>query len=135
MAAELSLRGFLASITLRNSRGIDIIASNATASKTVSIQVKSNKSGKSTWILNNKSENFFSDNHFYVFVALRELGCRPDFYIVPSKTIADYTSTGHAKWLSGKKRDGSERKDSNMRKFSDPSSLYKEKWNLLDLDL
>lgn len=33
VAAELSLRGYLASITLRNSRGIDIIASSSDASK------------------------------------------------------------------------------------------------------
>ena len=38
VAAELSLRGCLASVTLRNSRGIDIIASSADASK-------SNRSG------------------------------------------------------------------------------------------
>ena len=44
VAAELSLRGCLASVTLRNSRGIDIIASSADASKSVSIQVKTTKS-------------------------------------------------------------------------------------------
>ena len=31
VAAELSIRGYLASVTLRNSQGIDIIASNADA--------------------------------------------------------------------------------------------------------
>jgi hypothetical protein len=56
VAAELSLRGYLASITLRNSRGIDIIASNADGTKTVSIQVKTNKTGQAHWILNKKSE-------------------------------------------------------------------------------
>jgi hypothetical protein len=40
VAAELSLRGCLASITLRNSRGIDIIASNADASKSVSVHAE-----------------------------------------------------------------------------------------------
>jgi hypothetical protein len=39
VAGELSLRDYIASITLRNSRGIDIIASNSDATKSVSIQV------------------------------------------------------------------------------------------------
>ena len=46
VAAELSLRGYLASITLRNTRGIDIIASTSDGAMSVSIQVKANKSGK-----------------------------------------------------------------------------------------
>lgn len=133
VAAELSLRGFLATVTLRNSRGIDIIASNADASKTVSIQVKANKSGKASWILNKKSETFSSDNHFYIFVALHPLGNRPDFYIVPSSVIAEYTSRTHSEWLSGTKKDGSERKDSNMRKFNDYENNYKERWDVLGL--
>jgi hypothetical protein len=51
VAGELSLRGYIASITLRNSRGIDIIASNPEATKSVSIQVKTNSKGESKWIL------------------------------------------------------------------------------------
>ncbi|MGB2998104.1 MAG: hypothetical protein WBC59_05650, partial [Phycisphaerae bacterium] len=38
VAAELSRRGYIASITLRNTRGIDILAANADASRSVSIQ-------------------------------------------------------------------------------------------------
>ena len=33
VAGELTLRGYIASITLRNSRGVDILASNADASR------------------------------------------------------------------------------------------------------
>ena len=54
VAGELTLRGYIASITLRNSRGIDIIASNADGSCSVSIQVKTNSNGQKSWILNNK---------------------------------------------------------------------------------
>ncbi len=53
VAAELSLRGYLASITLRNSRGIDIIASSADGTRSVSIQVKTSSGGKPKWM--NKS--------------------------------------------------------------------------------
>lgn len=133
VAAELSLRGMLATITLRNSRGIDVIASNADASKTVSIQVKANKSGKPSWILSQKSEFFVADNHFYVFVALKPLGERPDYFIVPSRVVAEYISRTHADWLSGTKLDGTPRKDSSMRVFKDIDHKYKERWEVIGL--
>ncbi|GHX87375.1 aspartate ammonia-lyase [Vibrio cholerae] len=62
VAAELSRKGYIAAITLRNSRGIDIIASNGDGTKSVSIQVKTNSNGSDKWILSQKSENFSSDN-------------------------------------------------------------------------
>ncbi|MEA2328452.1 MAG: hypothetical protein QOE68_3411, partial [Thermoanaerobaculia bacterium] len=37
VAAELSRRGYLASITLRNSRGVDILATNGDATISVAI--------------------------------------------------------------------------------------------------
>ena len=131
VAGELTLRGYIASITLRNSRGIDIIASNADGPKSVSIQVKTNSSGKSRWLLNKKSEEFFSKNHIYIFVALTELGQRPDFFIVPSKIVAEYAKERHMNWLSRKKRDGTKRKDMPMRAFLDENKKYLEKWNLI----
>lgn len=63
VAAELSIRGFLASITLRNSRGIDIIASNPAATRSVSIQVKTSKDQNPKWILNQHAEYFYSESH------------------------------------------------------------------------
>ena len=133
VAGELSLRGYIASITLRNSRGIDIIASNSDGDKSVSIQVKTNSDGRKSWILNKKSEEYFSNNHYYIFVALSKLNQRPAFHIVPSKIVAEYISTSHANWLKIKKRDGSDRKDSTMRKFNDPENKYLESWHLIQL--
>ena len=133
VAAELSIRGYLASVTLRNSRGIDIIASNSDASRSVSIQVKTSKGGEANWILNKKAESYYAENHYYVFVVLHAVGHRPDFHVVPSKVVSDYTSTFHKQWLAGSKKDGSARKDSNMRVFRDPEGLYKETWGVLGL--
>ncbi|MEQ8927504.1 MAG: hypothetical protein RLO81_16930 [Fulvivirga sp.] len=133
VAGELSLRGILASITLRNSKGIDIIASNSDASKSISIQVKTNSNGANKWILNKKSEDYYSENLYYVFVAIRELGTRPNFHIVPSKIVASFIKEKHKTWLSGNKRDGSRRKDSNMRKFIDSSNQYLENWDILGI--
>ena len=46
VAAELSRRGFIASITLRNTRGIDIVVTNKDATKTVAIQCKTSRTTK-----------------------------------------------------------------------------------------
>ena len=56
VAAELSRRGYIASISLRNTRGIDILATNAAASRTVTIQCKTNQRGKKAWVLPHRSE-------------------------------------------------------------------------------
>lgn len=133
VAGELTLRGYIASITLRNSRGIDIIASNADGSRSVSIQVKTNSDGRKNWMLNKKAESFHSPNHYYVFVALQGLGQRARFHVVPSKVIADYTYSTHSEWLMGKKSDGSDRRDSPLRKFNDPENEYLETWELIQL--
>ena len=133
VAAELSLRGYLAAITLRNSRGIDIIASSSDASKSVSIQVKTNKTGKVAWPLSKKSEDFFSDSHFYVFVRLGPIGLRSDFFVVPSETVAIYISTAHRDWLSKPRRDGMPRRDVPMRVFADFERKYLERWDILPL--
>lgn len=133
VAAELSLRGIIASITLRNSRGIDIIASSSDGKKSISIQVKTNSNGANSWILNKKSESYHADNHFYVFVALKEIGVRPNFYIVPSEVVSKYITDSHSNWLSLPKRDGAPRKDSNMRVYKDIDSKHHENWSILSI--
>ncbi|WP_415899337.1 hypothetical protein [Neptuniibacter sp. QD48_11] len=133
VAGELSLRGYIASITLRNSRGIDIIASSADGDNSVSVQVKTNSDGGSTWMLNSKAEHYCSDNHYYVFVSLNDLGKRPNFHIVPSEYVAQYVRESHASWLAGKKKDGTSRKDTNMRKFKDHTNEFLEAWHHINL--
>ena len=68
VAGELSRRGYIASITLRNSKGVDILASNENASKTVGIQVKTNQRTEKGWLLNKKAEHYVSSNLFYILV-------------------------------------------------------------------
>lgn len=133
VAAELSRRGYIASITLRNSRGIDIIVSSSDALSTVSIQVKTSSGKKPKWMLNKKSETYKSDKHFYVFVLLNDLKDRPNFHIVQSKVVSDYIYRSHRAWLAKPKKDGSAKKDTPMRSFLDKENKYKESWNLLGL--
>src|SRR3989344_1368809 len=72
VAAELSKRGYIASITLRNTKGVDILCSNSDASKSVAIQVKTNRRSAREWMLNQKAEDYFANNLFYVFVNLND---------------------------------------------------------------
>lgn len=133
VAAELSRKGYIASITLRNTKGVDILCSNSNATKTIGIQVKTNSSSNRSWILNKKAEEYFADNLFYVFVNLNNSQEYPDFFIVPSKVIAEYTKEGHANWLKTPGKKGQKHKDNPMRKFDDPKEKYLNRWNLLNL--
>jgi hypothetical protein len=132
VAAELSRRGFMASITLRNNDSVDIHASNLETGKMFAIQVKTTFSDRASWILNQKAEKNHKTNHYYVFVNLGSQLERPKYYIVPSKAVADFVSKNHAKWLKtpGKKRQ--KHNDNSVRKFSDTEGKYLEKWDLLD---
>ena len=134
VAGELSKRGYIASITLRNTREIDILVSNRDATKSVGIQVKSTRYSKSRdWMLNEKSENYYADNLFYVFVNLKEGNERPDFFIVPSKIVAKYITKSHKGWLKKPNRAGGKHKNTSMRKFSDKEDKYLERWDILGL--
>lgn len=141
VAAELSQRGYIATVTSRNTEGIDILASSADGFKMVSIQVKTSgaeqrRNFSRSWMLQKKHENIFSDNFFYVFVDLKPTNEKPDFYIVPSKVVAEYIQKSHVVWLNTPSKKGKEHKDTNMRLFEidDPiASEYLNKWEMLGL--
>jgi len=132
VAGELSRRGYIASITLRNSKGVDILASNEEATKTVGIQVKANQEKTKEWLLDKKAESYFSDNLFYIFINLNK-GEKPDFFIVPSKVVANYVKESHQRWLITPGRKGQEHKDTTMRMFKDKNCKYLNRWDLLGL--
>ncbi len=133
VAAELSKRGYIASITLRNTKGMDILCSNESATKTVGIQVKTNRGSKRDWILNQKAEDYFADNLFYAFVNLHDNERSPEYFIVPSKTAALFVKEGHASWLSSLGKNGRIRKDGPMRHFMDKEEKYLNRFDLLEL--
>ena len=149
VAAELSRRGYVASLTLRNARGIDILASNAAASRSVGIQVKTNQDSRLGWLLNKKAEDYSENRLFYVFVNLNG-GSQPDFYVVPSKIVSKAVRESHKYWLRTPGLRGPH-KDNPMRMFTDaalqpilkqlekrgrPTAVagYHNKWNLLGLE-
>ena len=133
VAGELSRRGYIASITLRNTRGIDILVSNADATRQVAIQVKTSQGSRPQWVLNKKAEDFYADNLFYIFVNLKSPEERPDFYIVSSRQVAGFVKDGHQNWLKTPGRKGQAHKDNPVRQFRDPEGEFLERWDLLGL--
>jgi hypothetical protein len=133
VAAELFRRGYIASISLRNTRGIDILATNQAATRSITIQCKTNQRGVKTWMLNQKSEDFFAPDHYYVFVALGSATERPRFHVVPSQTVAKFIADSHQQWLQTPGRGGRQHIDSAMRNFRDEDDNYLDRWDLLGL--
>jgi hypothetical protein len=132
VAAELSRRGFVASITLRNTRGIDVLASNADATKSVGIQVKTCQGSKPDWMMSRKAEVDLAQNLVYVFVCLPVTG-EPTFYVVPRIDVAKYVRESHQQWLATPGRKGQPHRDTDMRRFKDPDGKFKDRWDLLGL--
>jgi hypothetical protein len=132
VAAELSRRGYVASITLRNTRGIDVLASNRDATKSVGIQVKTKLGDEPKWIMSKKAETDLAPNLFYVFVAFRDFE-PPQFFIVPRDVVAKFVRENHQQWLSAPGRGGRAHQDSDMRHFHDPAGAYRDRWDLLGL--
>jgi hypothetical protein len=131
VAAELSRKGFMASITLRNNDSVDIHASKLSNNKIFAIQVKTNQSGNRTWILSKKAELRSEVDLFYAFVSLKGIGERPEYFIVPSHIVAKFVSSNHSNWLATPGKKGQTHNDSAVRKFYDLNGEYLDKWDLL----
>jgi len=141
VAAELSQLGYVATVTSRNTEGIDILAANRDGSKAVSIQVKTSRddlreSFSRSWIMQEKHENIYSDHLFYVFADLKP-NEKPDLYVVPSKVVADYIKKTHQEWLKTPGRGGRKHKENPMRLFEilneKDAPKYLNRWDLLGL--
>ena len=119
-------------MTLRNTRGIDVLASNVDATKSVGIQVKTNQTNRREWMLNKKAEADRSENLFYVFVRLNGTA-EPAFHIVPRAVVAKFVRREHSAWLKTPGKGGRAHVDTPMRKFKDPDNKYLGRWELLGL--
>ncbi|MEO8287813.1 MAG: hypothetical protein ABI670_15400 [Chloroflexota bacterium] len=133
VAAELTRHGYIASITLRNTRGVDILATHVVTKKAMTIQVKTSQGAKKKWVLDASVETAASDNHFFVFVNLNGITDRPSFHIVASSVVSIYCREGHAAWLATPGRGGRPHGTSNVREFHDHENRYLDQWDLLSL--
>ena len=133
VAAELTRRGYIASLTLRNTRGIDILASNMNATRSVGIQVKAVQGRGKSWMLNQKIEASEATNLFFVFIRLNNLDA-PEYYIVPREDVSRFSAQNHTLWLATPGRKGQQHNDNPLRQFKDPENKYRDRWDLLGLE-
>jgi hypothetical protein len=132
VAAELTRRGYVASLTLRNTRGIDILTSNSEATKSVGIQVKTSQGAQPRWMMSKKAEKEVAENLFYVFVCLVPHAA-PTFHVAPRHVVAKYITKSHRRWLKIPGKHGQKHRDSSLRSFRDTEHKYKDRWELLGL--
>ncbi len=131
--------GIVATLTLKNTPSIDILATNLETGKVANIQVKTmSLTNYQGWRLSKKDEERSGiNNHFYVLVNLQDIGKLPEYYIIPQIKLAELLYKDHREWLTGNPR----RKDTIMRIF-DPyrrkaqkefGEKYKNNWKILGL--
>lgn len=139
VAAELSQMGIVATLTLKNTPSIDILATNLDNGKFANIQVKTMSLENNTgWRLSEKDEKKSTiKNHYYVFVNLKKVGSLPEYYIIPQPKLAALLYKDHRQWLAGDKK----RKDTTIRVFNPYrkkiqkyfEEKYKNNWKILNL--
>ncbi len=118
-AAELTNQGLIVSVTSRNARGADLLATNQSYKNTWSIQVKTNRRASRYWLLNKHYKTEVAKRHVYVFVNLRG-DKRPDYYVVPSHLVRRCGRVFHrprSVWYAF---------------FREDAGRYQEKWSVFN---
>ncbi|KPL13627.1 MAG: hypothetical protein AMS26_13650 [Bacteroides sp. SM23_62] len=139
--AQLSARGFIATLTLGNTKGVDILVTNQDINKLFKVEVKTtfNKPGHTwlfsdklmySWPMSKKHESIKDDKLIYCFVNISDVDILPKFFLVPSKDVANYVKWQHQFWLDSKKH---KVRDTSMRNFrievDDPNG-YENNWDI-----
>ncbi len=119
VAAELSRRGWIATITLKNTPNIDVIATSYNGLKNINIQVKTRSIGnRQGWILTQGIEALMPGNNFYIaFVDLKGIDEKPDYFLIPRNLFSKWIAKQHKDWLSTPGRKGRPHVDNPIRSF------------------
>ncbi|MGE3820442.1 MAG: hypothetical protein AB7I30_13590 [Isosphaeraceae bacterium] len=141
--AQLAQHGFVASFTLANTKGIDVIVVNPSLDHFIKLEVKTTDKPPRKerlfsvdpvygWPMSEKHETLSDPRTFYCFVVLQGPSTLPLFFVVPSSYVAEYVREQHRHWV----RTRTEPPDpsNKMRRFrihpSDPLG-FKDNWKLL----
>ena len=135
--AELTRMGYVASLTSKNTKAIDLIVSDKTGQRFASIQVKASDNPlQKTWKLGKGAESNISSNLYYVFVNLNK-GAEPSYYIVPSRYVAYRVKQDYEVWYNTPGIKGQQHNKTDMRTFSfvddEEADQYKSAWHLIGI--
>jgi hypothetical protein len=126
VAGELSKKGYVASLTLKNYPGVDIFCYNPENSRQISIQVKTIRGGSRYYI----SDTVDAYNIPFVFVYIDSTES-VKYYVVSSKKVAQLSKEEHDEYL--KNHPNVSRKQPRMLSISKLNS-FKDRWDELGLE-
>jgi len=137
--AQLAHRNLVGTMTLSNTKGVDILVSNQKLDKLFKLEVKTTKKPASNerlfgknycWVMSLKHEKIREKNLYYCFVRLKGEDALPEFYIVPSLFVAKYVRNEHKKYM---KQKGYKVSPAKIRRFRIPildPRRFKNAWDV-----
>lgn len=136
VAAQLSARGWAASVLLGNSPRSDILAQHPETGRTIGVQSKAaNMGGDFQAGAKADVPSPPSANGWFVFVGLRDPGRLPDFFVVPRNVMAAFCWAGHQAWLRKPSRTGGPHRPNTMRNIRQRDlEPYRDRWDDLHSD-
>ena len=124
-AAELSARGWIATISVRGAPATDVLAQHAETGRLIAVQTKTAGPGMTDFQLRGSTKTDVDpdghriplhdefpargDNEWFVFVGLNEPTERPDYLVVPRNVVATLIYAVHVYLTRTPKRGGGER--------------------------
>lgn len=91
VAAELLKIGFIVSPTSRSAFGADLLVTDQKCKRAYSVQVKTNATTFSFWLIGKKAKETISDTHIYVLVNIcqnKKAGETIEYFVVPSRQLS-----------------------------------------------
>jgi hypothetical protein len=132
VAAELSRRGWLATVTVKNAPGTDVLAQDPETKRTVAIQTKTSSGGIKFTLGERDERTYARDPGWVVLVGLAGDLERPSFYVVPRCHLAAMLYAQHRWWLDEPGKRGQLHTDNPRRGITgEEVQGYLERWDLL----
>ncbi len=130
VAAQLSQRGWDASILLGNAPRNDILAQHESG-VTISVQSKAANGGGDFQVgLKGEVVSPKDAREWFVFVSLPTADVRPEFFVIPRNVIAAFAWCGYQTWIRGESRSGRPHQANSMRNLRQRDlAAYRERWD------
>lgn len=125
VAGHLCLKGYVASLTLKNYPKVDIFCLNPKNEKQVAIQVKTKRGGNAYYV----PEDVDRLKNPFVFVYIKS-DETVEFYVVPAKEVAELSATERNEYLRTRPH---VRKDQPRMVSVKNLAPFKNCWDLLGL--
>lgn len=132
VAAELSLRGWLATPTIKNAPGTDVLAQYREKGILVAIQTKTASMGNHFMLNASIERPSTASNEWVVLVKLGKLDSHPRFFVLPHDHVAAASYAQHQRWLGTPGKSGQQHNDTPRRMLLANQFLdYEGQWDLL----